>query len=1103
MKRFAAVAVVCAVLAASPAQAAALDSGDTGGPATRISSGATGTQSKGSEGFFDHNGNKEHGWSSWINRDNALKVSPDYSFRPYQESSADDYGPASKSGYFGSVNQSGFDSAIADNVSVFGVARASDSSGYWGFKVKGSGAAKEGAFGVTVENARIHVANSTEPVLVDVRITCMHYIVDGDIWSAFTPFIGIQKGTVMPNFVLLGVKEAVFKYEYFRSDTGLPYSLTSNITYTDIDDHQYVGVSEGDVNGIYLDKGTKLNYGYAGGAHMVFADYNEITGNAHLTAFGVSFKTGNNGMTLTFGNNESSVAGDATDAQKKNAFDYAWFGGGAYVMWTPPIPPPFKTVSDSDEDETTHNNLLDVNEPFTYRVYQQLPNGMLKEDYFSSFVMTDQIDTCLEIMSVRVYDERHGRVTLRGAWDSSGGVTNSEWFDISVDAGNSVTAAAKATVLASEDFYGGGNRLDSMKYLQIRVRWNPAVSPEVRAAHGHGISAGPLTPGARDGWNVKNRGTVVIGGAPENTGVVDTDVFIPHKEVSDADETLVAGDTVSNANEAFRYTVSQYVPANAGGGSYTGLVFTDEVEGCLAVEDVKVYRDGLTADVSDYFDIVKTNSVSVSARGSALALASFYGHEYTVVITARVRTDVTEATLREHGHYVDADRFLRYDNRAEIRINGRPGVSTSVVTTRVPVPDLKIEKTVEPYENQVGDVFRYTVKVSHAPGSAGDAVNVRVWDIDLPEAVTVSGLSVSGLPAGAASIAATPGGFCLTADVLKLTETAVIEFDAAADRSLNGTIITNSAWTTSFSDTGGDVTRPKSAGAEAYINSPKLNVVKTAQIDGDEIKKGDEIHYQAVVTNINPGTFMRDCIFYDEITVAGVRLVPGSITVRDSSNRLITNGCDITVSGNAFTIEPVNPINIAYGDMIVPPKELGRRPGFQSVIADYAGLPLENRITVTYSVNISDPKLIEGEIENTFVSPSRPGTNGDVIRDDPDVPSGGDFATHSAVVGRDAEPPDSVPLGPVTPPAIEPPPVAPVPPPPDAVITPHIVTVAAVDEDEPEDEDEEEEEEDTYRPGYRGRGTPHTGDDFNPVLVAVIMAFAGGLTLIMLIRRRV
>ncbi|MDR0520128.1 MAG: isopeptide-forming domain-containing fimbrial protein [Clostridiales Family XIII bacterium] len=1086
-----AVSAIIVIALAFPMQAFALDSSDTK-PAARGKAGQS--------SFLGHKGS----YSSWSDIDSALLVDPDYAHKPfgaYSDGSGNVHSPVY--GAFGesASQQAGFDNAVSYSEQLEGDDKEQSSETYWGFNVKNGKDA--GTFGVTVDGAHIWESGKADPIAIDIRITVTSYTVLG---SPLYAYIAIQKNQLHPNVVLVGVKEAELTYQYFLHGTTTAYNLKTNLTYSDVDDHQYVAVGASHLQGIYLDAKTELNYGYTGGKNMFFADTDPVSNTGAIHAVGFAFSSGSSGFTLTFGNNESD-----------NYVDYAFFDGAMYGMFKTDVSDPWKDVSDSDEAHVDRNSLTDVNEAFTYRVYQDVPSGMAPGSEYTSFVMQDQVDSCLEITSVIVRNTIGGTTQVRGQWTKANGVTNNEWFDISVSQGNLVTASAKASALLDEGFYGGPNRRDSRKTLQINVRWNPAVTDAVRAAHGHAIyGVGPLNPSAQDGWRVTNSGTVVINDVPKNTGTVVTEVYKPHKEVSDSDENLSLSIITSNATEPFMFTVSQYATANASGSiRYSSFVFADQVEECLAVEEVKVYQDGLSTDVSGSFDITSTNDVRASAKASALQSAAFYGHEYTVMIKARFRTDVNEATLRAHGHYTDSDRSLLYMNQGTVSVNGRPSVQTNIVGVKARVPDLSIEKTVTPYENQVGDAFRYTVKVKHTATSAGEAANVRIWDCDLPVNVSISGITVSGLSTQGKSIAEAKGGFEMRADVIKLSETAVISFDVSAPKELNGTIITNTALVSSFSDTSGDWTAPKSDSAEVYINSPKLNVEKTAQTDGGKIEKGDEIHYKAVITNINRGTFMRDCIFFDEITQAGVELIPGSITVRNSQNKLLTNRCDITVSGNAFTIEPEAPLNIAYEDMVVPPKELGRKQGFQSVAADYAGLALENRVTVTYSVNISNPDLIEGDIVNIFVSPSRPNTNGDVIKDDPDIPSGGDEDEHVTQLYReppeDLEPPEKL-----TPPEETEPPDEKLTPPPNV---PPVQIVPPVPAPGPftsvtqtvsvENEDTVEQADDEYKEITKGgnkrpvSGVPRTGDSFKPMSIALIMACAGALTLFMLLRRRV
>lgn len=55
--------------------------------------------------------------------------------------------------------------------------------------------------------------------------------------------------------------------------------------------------------------------------------------------------------------------------------------------------------------------------------------------------------------------------------------------------------------------------------------------------------------------------------------------------------------------------------------------------------------------------------------------------------------------------------------------------------------------------------------------------------------------------------------------------------------------------------------------AQIYINSPKNDVIKSAP--AQIYKKGDHVAYKAVITNPNPGTFMRDIRIEDEIKAEG------------------------------------------------------------------------------------------------------------------------------------------------------------------------------------------------------------------------------------------
>ena len=80
---------------------------------------------------------------------------------------------------------------------------------------------------------------------------------------------------------------------------------------------------------------------------------------------------------------------------------------------------------------------------------------------------------------------------------------------------------------------------------------------------------------------------------------------------------------------------------------------------------------------------------------------------------------------------------------------------------------------------------------------------------------------------------------------------------------------TVSAWAAGIPET--------KASRQVYINSPKNNVIKSAPVQ--LYKKGDHVTYQAVITNPNPGTFMRNLEIQDELQAEGIKIIPGTVAV--------------------------------------------------------------------------------------------------------------------------------------------------------------------------------------------------------------------------------
>ena len=163
--------------------------------------------------------------------------------------------------------------------------------------------------------------------------------------------------------------------------------------------------------------------------------------------------------------------------------------------------------------------------------------------------------------------------------------------------------------------------------------------------------------------------------------------------------------------------------------------------------------------------------------------------------------------------------------------------------------------------------------------------------------------------------------------------------------------------------------------AQVYINSPKVDVVKKAP--QTKYKVGDTVGYKVTITNRNPGTFMRDIVLKDLVKTKGLEIKEGSVAVMVGGKN-VTSDLDVTYEddGTGFTIK--TPFNLKNSDIpcigIAPYKDMNH---------------WTDKISVTYDATITDEAALESDLENVFSAPSTPNTNGDVIKDDPLIPSGG------------------------------------------------------------------------------------------------------------------
>lgn len=473
----------------------------------------------------------------------------------------------------------------------------------------------------------------------------------------------------------------------------------------------------------------------------------------------------------------------------------------------------------------------------------------------------------------------------------------------------------------------------------------------------------------------------------EPTNQVKTNIEGPKKTVSDQDESKVIKNNVRDLGSNWTYSVTQKIAQNAT-EPYDSFVFRDEIEECMKINSVKVINDQGN-DVSEWFDITTAGNHVVASLKDPKNNKDFYKNAaYTMEINVQmdIPTDVTEEqmqTLKEtwekHGHYSEDKTVLKENNVAYVEINGvnsitnRPETEIHLSTTMDQTPGLNIVKSVNRYEHQVNDIIHYTVKVSNTNEEADTAYFV-IRDESLPDSVAFdfSSVKVSGIDAENYTIEQVGNGWVLKSKgdyALPFGKTITIEYDAKALTASNGTVIDNTATTIAAG-----IPEKKDA-KQVYVNSPKIDVEKTAP--SSKYKVGDSVGYKVVITNRNPGTFMRDLLLKDEVQSKGLEIKEGSVAVL-VAGKDVTSNLDITYAENGSGFSIQTPYNMNNSDIpcigISPYKEMTN---------------WTDKMIVTYEATITDEAALSTDLKNTFSVPATKNTNGDLIKDDELIPSGG------------------------------------------------------------------------------------------------------------------
>lgn len=767
----------------------------------------------------------------------------------------------------------------------------------------------------------------------------------------------IALGENLTNTVYVGLKEVKTTSTFYKAGTNIKVSLKSNVTLKDIDSKQYIGVKANKVDGQYVSSNTKLSYKEDNGTYIYYADYDDDYDSQDFTCAAFTFQ--GDSFEYTFGRN-------LAEPTRRDQF----VGSGQNMTRFKTVPPT-KTVTDNNETQVTSNTVEHFGQDWTYNVEQVIPAGIPEAHRYSKFAFEDQIESCMKINSVKV---------VASKMESTKDATS--WFDIKTD-GNKVTATLKDPK-GNESFYKYG-----IYTLKINVSLNiPENATEEQMSalkeqwkqHGHYNETDNIV-------TETNKAKTNVDGDVKDTNQVTTKIEGPEKTVSDSDETNVKKNTVRSLADDWTYSITQKIAKNAD-EKYASFAFKDSIEQCMKINSVKVKADN-GKDVTSWFDVSTVgNEVKATLKNPGSNDEFYKNNSYTMEINVKmdVPENATEDQLKslrdrwkEHGHYTEDQKIVKEYNTAYVEVNGqnvitnKPETEVQLSTNEKNEPGLAIKKNVNRYEHQVNDVVHYTVKVLNTNEKADTAYFI-IKDTSLPDSMAFdfSSVKVSGIDEKDYTIEQSGNGWILKSKgdyALPYGKTITVEYDAKALVASNGIVVDNTAITTAAG-----IPEMKDQ-QQVYINSPKLQVIKKAP--GTKYKVGDTVGYNVTITNINPGTFMRDIVLKDLVKTEGLEIKEGSVAVLVGGKN-VTSNLDISYEndGTGFTIK--TPYNLKNSDIpcigITPYKDMDH---------------WTDKIVVTYDATITDKAALATDLENVFTAPATPNTNGDTIKDDDTIPSGG------------------------------------------------------------------------------------------------------------------
>lgn len=505
--------------------------------------------------------------------------------------------------------------------------RVSDGSDLFVMNVPVSGSAGynqgKGRFGVLYKNVGRYGQD-----IVDLKITIMDW---GNVYEGFgspqIPQIFLGRNQIELNSTVAPVR---VRMDYLKHNTQQPINVSGFMTINDLDYSQAVEFSNDSTNHIdrlYSNAAASQFIGSTrvNGKLGVYARWATLTeSNDTKAMFTFLYQNANNleftwnQHTKTWFNTinsgqSSEAAIQAVENAVVNSLNKSWSttqaisdishtvnvsglteitdDGGIYFGYiakkpakTAPIPPS-KTVSDSNEKEVQSNTLGLLDEGYEYNVYQTVPDEW-KDFYYSSYILSDEINEVLDVKRVKIYNEQ--KTDVSGNFN----VTSEK----NAQGKTIVKAEAKNDFLKSSSFY-------NHTYQMII-----GVSIHV------GADLSPYTD--KDGnTKIPNKASVTIDNNSESSNEVDTNV----KEEKPSAEKFVEIGNVPSKSGLVEYNTNFKFLSNFKTPNYTltHLELFDDLEDVLELAGARVLDSKGNDITSDGVLTMDKNSKKVSWKATS------------------------------------------------------------------------------------------------------------------------------------------------------------------------------------------------------------------------------------------------------------------------------------------------------------------------------------------------------------------------------------------------------------------------------------------------------------------------------------------------------